>query len=146
MPLGIAIQRTKAGEAALDATVGLFQDLDAALTHSRFERARVRIAVRRLRVVLSHNGSTIVPLLGRPDFNCTFSAGVSQAEGDDVALSLYARADKALYEADGLGRNRIVSFDSWINERQSDICKRKRPPLDGGGRVHMGKLIYLIPL
>ncbi|MBN9452246.1 MAG: hypothetical protein J0I42_09890 [Bosea sp.] len=41
-----------------------------------------------------------------------FSAGVSQAEGDDVALSLHARADKALYAAEGLGRNRIVSFDS----------------------------------
>lgn len=46
---------------------------------------------------------SLTPLPSRPDFNCTFSAGIDQIEGDDVALSLYARADKALYAAKGLG-------------------------------------------
>ncbi|HEV7321806.1 MAG TPA: diguanylate cyclase [Ensifer sp.] len=55
---------------------------------------------------------SLTPLPSRPDFFCTFSAGVAQIEGDDVALSLYARADKALYAAKTLGRNQIVSFDS----------------------------------
>lgn len=52
------------------------------------------------------------PLPSRPDFNCTFSAGVAQVDDGDVALSLYARADKALYAAKSLGRNRIAMLDS----------------------------------
>lgn len=54
---------------------------------------------------------TFAPLAGHPDFFCTFSAGLTAVMPDDVALSLYARADRALYVAKAQGRNRILRSD-----------------------------------
>ncbi|PRH89029.1 diguanylate cyclase [Labrys okinawensis] len=48
------------------------------------------------------------PLKDHRDLRITFSAGVTEAASEDIALSLYARADKALYQAKMLGRNCIV--------------------------------------
>ncbi|ACP22870.1 putative GGDEF family regulator (plasmid) [Sinorhizobium fredii NGR234] len=47
------------------------------------------------------------PLQGRPDFGYTFSAGIAGAQPGDTAISLYARADRALYMAKLAGRDRI---------------------------------------
>ncbi|APF39226.1 diguanylate cyclase [Chelatococcus daeguensis] len=47
------------------------------------------------------------PLTERPDFGYTFSAGIAACREGDIALSLYSRADKALYCAKMAGRNRI---------------------------------------
>lgn len=49
------------------------------------------------------------PLPDHPDFRCTFSAGVAEVEPDDVPVSLYARADRALFAAKSRGRDRIVA-------------------------------------
>lgn len=50
----------------------------------------------------------MTPLAEHADFHCTFSAGIAETEAADVSLSLYARADKALYAAKLRGRNCIV--------------------------------------
>ncbi|APG94719.1 sensor domain-containing diguanylate cyclase [Sinorhizobium americanum] len=47
------------------------------------------------------------PLQERPDFGYTFSAGIAGAHPGDTAISLYARADRALYMAKLAGRDRI---------------------------------------
>ncbi|QFI69280.1 sensor domain-containing diguanylate cyclase [Sinorhizobium alkalisoli] len=47
------------------------------------------------------------PLQEHPDFRYTFSAGIASARASDTALSLYARADAALYRAKLAGRDRI---------------------------------------
>lgn len=54
---------------------------------------------------------TFAPLPEHGDFFCTFSAGLTAVMPDDVALSLYARADRALYAAKAQGRNRILRSD-----------------------------------
>ena len=46
-------------------------------------------------------------LTGRPDDPLTASAGITDARKNDTANDLLARADKALYRAKDLGRNRI---------------------------------------
>ncbi|KFC72775.1 Diguanylate cyclase [Bosea sp. LC85] len=48
------------------------------------------------------------PLGGHGDYRCTFSAGIAETDPADVSLSLYSRADKALYAAKSRGRNCIV--------------------------------------
>ncbi|MEF0941388.1 sensor domain-containing diguanylate cyclase [Rhizobium sp. BR 362] len=52
------------------------------------------------------------PLQEHPDFQYTFSAGLACAQPGDTALSLYARADRALYMAKLGGRDRIHADDS----------------------------------
>ena len=47
------------------------------------------------------------PLMERPGFSYTFSAGVAVGHPGDIAANLYVRADKALYSAKMGGRNRI---------------------------------------
>jgi len=47
------------------------------------------------------------PLIERVDFSYTFSAGIAAGQPGDIAASLYAQADKALYSAKLAGRNRI---------------------------------------
>jgi diguanylate cyclase (GGDEF)-like protein len=47
------------------------------------------------------------PLVERADFSYTFSAGIAAGRPGDIAASLYAQADKALYSAKLAGRNRI---------------------------------------
>jgi diguanylate cyclase (GGDEF)-like protein len=55
------------------------------------------------------------PLQERPDFGYTFSAGIAGAQSGDTALSLYARADRALYMAKLAGRDRIHLDESDPN-------------------------------
>ncbi|PDT53075.1 MULTISPECIES: GGDEF domain-containing protein [Sinorhizobium] len=55
------------------------------------------------------------PLQERPDFGYTFSAGIAGAQPGDTAISLYARADRALYMAKLAGRDRI-----HVDETDSD--------------------------
>ncbi|OHV72735.1 sensor domain-containing diguanylate cyclase [Ensifer sp. LCM 4579] len=52
------------------------------------------------------------PLREHPDFRYTFSAGIASARAGDTALSLYARADAALYRAKLSGRDRIHTEES----------------------------------
>ncbi|NRP75022.1 Response regulator PleD [Ensifer psoraleae] len=52
------------------------------------------------------------PLPEHPDFRYTFSAGIACAQSGDTAISLYARADRALYMAKLGGRDRIHTDDS----------------------------------
>jgi diguanylate cyclase (GGDEF)-like protein len=47
------------------------------------------------------------PLVERPDFTYSFSAGIAVGQAGDIAANLYVRADKALYSAKVAGRNRI---------------------------------------
>ncbi|NRP75778.1 Response regulator PleD [Ensifer psoraleae] len=47
------------------------------------------------------------PLQDHPGFRYTFSAGIAAAQLADTAISLYARADRALYMAKLGGRDRI---------------------------------------
>lgn len=60
-----------------------------------------RLAAERLRLAISV-GSSVgdVPA-------ATVSLGIATAQHDDTALSLFARADAALYEAKGAGRNTV---------------------------------------
>ncbi|WP_159589768.1 GGDEF domain-containing protein [Chelativorans xinjiangense] len=51
------------------------------------------------------------PLADHPDFRYTFSAGIAETQIGDVAVSLYSRADKALYAAKMAGRDRIYRSD-----------------------------------
>lgn len=51
------------------------------------------------------------PLPDRPDFSYAFSGGVTAAQPDDTVISLYARADRALYAAKLHGRGRILRDD-----------------------------------
>lgn len=51
------------------------------------------------------------PLQDRPDFSYAFSAGITAALPDDTVISLYARADRALYAAKLRGRGRIFRDD-----------------------------------
>ncbi|ASY66782.1 hypothetical protein SJ05684_b58000 (plasmid) [Sinorhizobium sojae CCBAU 05684] len=52
------------------------------------------------------------PLQEHPDFRYTFSAGIAFAKASDTAISLYARADAALYRAKLAGRDRIHTEES----------------------------------
>jgi diguanylate cyclase (GGDEF)-like protein len=51
------------------------------------------------------------PLTEHPNFAYTFSAGIAAGQVGDMAASLYARADNALYSAKIAGRNRIRMAD-----------------------------------
>jgi len=46
------------------------------------------------------------------------SAGMANLRPDDTAESLYARADRGLYQAKGDGRDRLV--DDWLNDEATD--------------------------
>jgi len=62
-------------------------------------------AVDRLRgIVASLDWSAI-----SQDMSVTMSAGLAMLRSDDTADSILARADKLLYQAKDLGRNRVVS-------------------------------------
>ena len=52
------------------------------------------------------------PLREHPDFQYTFSGGIACVQAGDTALTLYARADRALYMAKLTGRDRIHADDS----------------------------------
>ncbi|QTL02720.1 GGDEF domain-containing protein [Aquabacter sp. L1I39] len=54
------------------------------------------------------------PLPERPDFTYAFSAGITAALPDDTVISLYARADRALYAAKLHGRGRIFRDDDPV--------------------------------
>lgn len=57
------------------------------------------------------------PLQEHPDFRYTFSAGIARAQSGDTAISLYARADRALYMAKLGGRDRIHTGEPPIDPR-----------------------------
>jgi diguanylate cyclase (GGDEF)-like protein len=52
------------------------------------------------------------PLKDHPDFRYAFSAGIASARPTDTGISLYARADGALYRAKLAGRDRIHTDES----------------------------------
>ncbi|MDN3555515.1 GGDEF domain-containing protein [Halomonas maura] len=52
------------------------------------------------------------PLKDRPDFKYTFSVGVAAAKPGDTSISLFSRADRALYVAKLAGRDQIHIDDS----------------------------------
>ncbi len=54
------------------------------------------------------------PLPDRPDFSYAFSAGITAAAPDDTVISLYARADRALYAAKLHGRGRVFRDDDPV--------------------------------
>ncbi|MBB4018285.1 diguanylate cyclase (GGDEF)-like protein [Chelatococcus caeni] len=65
--------------------------------------AEAALIVERMLVVVRQSR----PLVERPDFGYTFSAGIAACQDGDIALSLYSRADNALYCAKMAGRNCI---------------------------------------
>lgn len=68
------------------------------------------LVAERILAVIRHSR----PLPERPDFTYAFSAGVTAALPDDTVISLYARADRALYAAKLLGRGRIFRDDDPV--------------------------------
>lgn len=62
------------------------------------------------------------PPSGHGDFRCTFSAGIAETDPADVSLSLYARADKALYAAKSRGRNCIVAAEGEAERSPQSIA------------------------
>ncbi|MFC0324992.1 GGDEF domain-containing protein [Halomonas organivorans] len=60
------------------------------------------------------------PLKDRPDFKYTFSVGIAAAQVGDTAISLFSRADRALYRAKLAGRDQI-HIDDASSDRPSQI-------------------------
>lgn len=57
------------------------------------------------------------PLKDFGGFAYTFSGGIAEARSEDVSLSLYARADRALYSAKLGGRNRVLVAEEPARQR-----------------------------
>ena len=51
-------------------------------------------------ILFHHNGG---------DFHCTFSAGIAMSSRERSLISIRSEADRALYRAKHLGRNRVVA-------------------------------------
>lgn len=73
-----------------------------------------RASVSQAELILERMLSTVrlaKPLLDRPEFSYTVSAGLCVVRSGDTVADLYARADKALYAAKQSGRNCICVDD-----------------------------------
>lgn len=84
----------------------LLPDTSEAKAHVAVDRLREKISEERIKT-------------GEDEVNIAFSAGISQINGpEDTALKLVNRADRAMYHAKRLGRDKVVIYEKGIEEKE----------------------------